>query len=281
MDRIFGSFWRDDQSFPPVSPSFKNIPRNQRQYANENRDVTNKQSLRACYDKICHTLPPIAGVANGAMILQDRMFQNMDFDAMASVLKPKVNGSKYLDEIFSEDTLDFFILFSSITAVVGNSGQSNYIAANMFMTSLAFQRKKRGLPGSVIDISSLVGIGYVERSETFDAEYFSNIGYTNISEQDLHQAFAEAILAGRPEYDESAEIVTGFAPAYADVEIKAQYRHDLKFCHYIIERPGEKKNANQAAVVAVKIQLFAAESRDQVYGILHSKTVISLGLNSY
>lgn len=202
------------------------------------------------------------------MILKDQMFQNMDLDALVDVLKPKVNDSEYLDELFSEDALDFFILFSSITAVVGNSGQSNYIAANMFMTSLAFQRKKRGLVGSVIDISSLVGIGYVERSETFDAEYFSNIGYTNISEQDLHQISAEAILAGRPGYNESAETVTGFAPAYADVEIKAQYRHDLKFCHYIIERPGDKQNSNQAAIVPVKIQLSTAKTKTEVYDIL-------------
>lgn len=234
----------------------------------KNRDITNRQSLHAVYNEICRTLPPVAGVANGAMVLLDKMFDNMELDDMVNVLKPKVEGSKYLDELFPEDTLDFFVLFSSITAVVGNSGQSNYIAANMFMTGLAFQRKKRGLAGSVIDISSLVGIGYVERSETFDAEYFSRIGYTNISEQDLHQMFAEAILAGRPGSHESAEIVTGFAPAYADAEIKAPYRHDLKFCHYIIERPWENQLADQIAVIPVTVQLSTAKTKDQVFDIL-------------
>lgn len=241
----------------------------------QNRDITNKNSLLACYDTICRTLPPIAGVANGAAILQDKLFQNMNLDDMADVLKPKVNGSKYLDELFSEDTLDFFILFSSITAVVGNTGQSNYIAANMFMTSLASHRKKRGLAGSAIDISSLVGIGMVERSDNFDADYFSNIGYTNISEQDLHQFFAEAILAGRPDSEESAEIVTGFAPAYADVEAKGQYRSDLKFCHFIIERPGEKQYANQAAAIPVKMQLSTANTKEQVYDILKGEDLLS------
>lgn len=234
----------------------------------KDRDITNKQSLHAVYDEICRTLPPVAGVANGAMLLRDKMFHNMELDAMVEVLKPKVEGSKYLDELFPEDTLDFFVLFSSITAVVGNSGQSNYIAANMFMTGLAFQRKKRGLAGSVIDISSLVGIGYVERSDTFDAEYFSKIGYTNISEQDLHQMFAEAILVGRPRSQESAEIVTGFAPAYADAEIKAPYRHDLKFCHYIIERPEQSHFIDQEAFIPVTIQLSTARTKDQVYDIL-------------
>lgn len=272
MDQVPGSRWCDYQSSTFVSYFLRNVSKGQSWHANETRDITKKQSLHDCYNEICRTLPPVAGVANGAMILRDQMFQNMDLDDMVDVLKPKVNGSKYLDELFPQDTLDFFILFSSITAVVGNSGQSNYIAANMFMTSLAFQRKKRGLVGSVIDISSLVGIGYVERSETFDAEYFSSIGYTNISEQDLlHQMFAEAILAGRPGNHESAEIVTGFAPAYADVEIKAQYRHDLKFSHYIIERPGEKLNAKQTAIIPVKIQLSTAMTKTEIYKILRGK----------
>ena len=234
----------------------------------KSRDITNKEALHACYKEICRTLPPIAGVANGAMILRDRLFHNMDLDTMIDVIKPKITGSEYLDQLFPKDTLDFFILFSSITSVVGNSGQSNYIVANMFMTSFAFQRKKRGLAGSVIDISSLIGIGYVERSENFDAEYFSKIGYTNISEQDLHQLFGEAILAGRPGSHESPEIVTGFAPAYADAEIKAPYRSDLKFCHYIMERGVEKQYANQVTVDPVKVQLLSTKTKDQVYSIL-------------
>ncbi|KAK4194958.1 KR domain-containing protein [Triangularia verruculosa] len=196
-------------------------------------DITSRDSLQRCYDEINRTLPPVGGVANGAMVLQDILFQKMDLEALTKVLRPKVEGSKLLDEFFHDTPLDFFIIFSSITAVVGNSGQSNYIATNIFITALAFQRRKRRVPGSVMDISSLVGIGYMERSDNFDAEYFANIGYTNISEQDLHQMFAEAILIGRPDSTQSAEIVTGFAPAYADKEIKAQYRNAMLIIHRV------------------------------------------------
>ncbi len=234
----------------------------------KDRDITNRDSLHRAYDEICHTLPPISGVANGAMILIDRTLQNMKLSTMTDVLKPKVDGSKHLDELFSQDTLDFFILFSSMSSVVGNSGQSNYIAANMYMTSLAFQRKKRGLAGSVIDISSLVGIGYVEHSEAVDADYFSRIGYTNISEQDLHQIFAEAMLVGRAGSQECPEIVTGLAPAYADAEIKAPYRSDLKFSHFTIQRSGEKQSTGQGLIIPVKTQLHTAETKAQIFDIL-------------
>ena len=240
----------------------------------KDRDITDRDSLNRAYDEICRTLPPVAGVANGAMILIDRTFQNMQLSTMTDVLKPKVDGSKHLDELFPHNTLDFFILFSSMSSVVGNSGQSNYIAANMYMTSLAFQRKKRGLAGSVIDISSLVGIGYVEHSEAVDADYFTRIGYTNISEQDLHQIFAEAMLVGRPGSQECPEIVTGLAPAYADAEIKAPYRSDLKFCHFTIQRSGEKQDKSQGLVIPVKAQLHAAETKVQVFDILKSSPLL-------
>ena len=266
MDRFTGSYRRYHKSASYAS--FFSVCLYFQRNLEHNRDITHRESLHACYDEICRTLPPVAGVANGAMVLQDKMFQNMHLSTMVEVLKPKVDGSKHLDDLFSENTLDFFILFSSMSSVVGNSGQSNHIAANMFMTSLVFQRKKRGLAGSVIDISSLVGIGYVEHSEHVDAEYFTRIGYTNISEQDLHQMFAEAVLAGRPGSQESPEIVTGLAPAYTDAEIKAPYRNDLKFCHFLIERLGEKHYVNQTAVIAVKTQLSTAISKAEIYKIL-------------
>ncbi|PVH70207.1 putative hybrid PKS-NRPS enzyme [Cadophora sp. DSE1049] len=239
-------------------------------------DVTNRDSLHSLYKQVCQTLPPVAGIANGAMVLKDMLFQNMNYEDMASVLNPKVEGSKYLDELFPQNTLDFFILFSSITAVVGNTGQSNYIAANMFLSSLALQRKMRGLAGSVIDISSVIGIGYVERSDNFDAEYFASVGYTNISEQDLHQMFAEAILVGRPDSLESCEIVTGFAPAYADAEIKAPYREDLKFCHFIRERPREQSGNTLEATLPVRLQLATAKTRDEAYTMLEDSFTVRL-----
>lgn len=88
-------------------------------------------------------MPPIAGVANGAMVLQDTLFENMTFESMTQVLLPEVEGTKLLDELFHHTALDFHIVFSSLTAVVDNRVQSNYIAANMYMVALANQRMSR------------------------------------------------------------------------------------------------------------------------------------------
>ncbi|KAL8774157.1 MAG: hypothetical protein Q9209_001265 [Squamulea sp. 1 TL-2023] len=157
-------------------------------------------------------MPRIGGVANGAMVLSDKMFADMTYESFQNVLKPKVNGSKHLDEIFSGDGLDFFILFSSISALTGQRSQANYAAANNFMVGLALERRARKLPASVIDTGMVIGIGVVTRTE--DSEGISamettlrKLDYMPVSERDLHHLLAEAILAGKS--NESPEIVIG------------------------------------------------------------------------
>ncbi|KZF23885.1 putative equisetin synthetase [Xylona heveae TC161] len=239
-------------------------------------DVTSKESLIQCYEEISKTMPPIAGVAQGAMVLEDSLFDRMSFEALTKVLNPKVIGTQLLDELFYDIQLDFFIVFSSLTGVVGNSGQSNYIAANMFMTALAAQRKKRGVAGSAIAISSVMGIGYVERSEDFTGDYFAKLGYRNISEQDLQQLFAEAILVGRPGCPESSEITTGLEPIYADTHVKAQFREDIKFNHFVMERPGTQNVAGRLSALPVRVQLAETKSKADAISIIKDSFIARL-----
>lgn len=98
-------------------------------------DVTNKQDIVRLHAEISKTMPPIGGVANGAMVLSDGLFAEMSFESMQRVLQPKVDGSRNLDEIFTQE-LDFFLMFSSLSAVIGMPGQANYAAANNVSSSL-------------------------------------------------------------------------------------------------------------------------------------------------
>nr|ALQ32785.1 putative polyketide synthase [Fusarium babinda] len=241
-------------------------------------DITSRDSLDRCLNTIKRTMPKIAGVSNGALIVADSPFNEMTLDGMNKVLRPKVDGSILLDEAFHDEPLDFFIMFSSLTACLGNSGQSNYAAANMFMTTLAFQRRARGVPGSVIDLSSLMGIGHVGRSDLFDADYFRSLGATSVSEVDLHQMFAEAIDVGRPESKQSAEIVTGISPMLRSEleDTKVQYRMDLKFSHFCIEQSCNKGESSVTSQAPVRTQLKSAESRDEATSILLTSFVTRL-----
>jgi ubiquinone/menaquinone biosynthesis C-methylase UbiE len=103
----------------------------------EAMDITDMEAIQMLYDKICARLPPIAGVANGAMVLSDSAFLDMDFESLNRVLRPKVDGSANMETIFRDHDLDFFVMFSSLAAIVGNPGQANYAAAN----NVCFQKE--------------------------------------------------------------------------------------------------------------------------------------------
>ncbi|KAF9697439.1 hypothetical protein EKO04_005132 [Ascochyta lentis] len=178
----------------------------------EAADVTKKQDVVELRERILSTMPAIGGIANGAMVMGNSFFGEMSFDTFQKVMAPKVDGSMNLDTVFSDDDLDFFILFSSISAVTGQQGQANYAAANNFMVGLASQRRARNLSASVIDIGMIIGLGFIQRTDIREGagsteSALHNLDYMPVSERDLHQILAEAVLAGQSQ--DSPEIITG------------------------------------------------------------------------
>jgi amino acid adenylation domain-containing protein len=228
-------------------------------------DITDKRSLADVHDEVRETMPPIGGVANAAMVLRDRSFDNMSFDDFEAVLKPKVDGSRNLDEVFHSDNLDFFVLFSSLACVIGNRGQSNYNSANMFMASLACQRRKRGVPASIIDIGMLLGVGYVARSGDIYEAQLKKYRYMSLSEPEFHHIFAEAIVAGRPESGQSPELITGLEPTDLSKEdMRSPWHRNPRFAHYVYENGDivETKQQTQS-MQSVQGQLRAANNNDE------------------
>ncbi|KAI1344561.1 hypothetical protein F5Y15DRAFT_411391 [Xylariaceae sp. FL0016] len=171
-------------------------------------DVTSRASVRAATQQIAKEMPPVAGVANGAMILIDGLFANKTHAEFDKTLRPKVDGTVFLDEIYNKNDLDFFIVFSSLACVSGNMGQTAYAAANAFMCSLVAGRRMRGLAGSAINMPGIVGLGYLNRDPR-KLDRLKNVGYVNISEWEFYQFFSEAITAGHPDSGMNPEITAG------------------------------------------------------------------------
>lgn len=216
-------------------------------------------------------MPPVAGVANGAMVMEDVQFDNLEFESMERSMKPKVLGSKLLDKAFYDTPLDFFIMFSSISAVFGNTGQSSYAAANMYMAGLASNRQKRGVAGSVIAYSALVGLGYISRSDDITAEYFESLGINLNSETHLHYSFAQAIKEGQAKCRDRAEIITGIGPVVLSDVIRPRFREDIRFSRVNFERSSAQGTLSSGAKASVIGQLQGAGSIEQVEQIITGK----------
>lgn len=235
-------------------------------------------SVRAVYDEISKRFPQIAGVANGALVLRDKLFINTTLEDFEAVMKPKVTGTLNLDQLFPENTLDWFIAFSSIVATTGNTGQCAYTAANMFMKAIINGRRQRGLSGATIDISRVHGVGYVERSA-------KSLGLTKkdlnklhrvampMSESDLHQLFAEAVLASNPNSMRGSDLITGIRTLTSHEAAGVFWAASPRFSHFVHETEvaGGVGKAAVTARVAVKTQLESAKTPEEVVAIIKSE----------
>lgn len=122
-------------------------------------DVGDADSLRAALASIPSELPPVRGVMHAAGVLRDKLFNQMSVDDFAFPLAPKMTGTINLDQATKDLDLDFFVLFSSVSSVLGTGGQSNYGAANSFLDTYAEYRRRQGCPMVAINWGAFAGSG--------------------------------------------------------------------------------------------------------------------------
>ena len=108
------------------------------------QDVTEHVGLEAVVRAIGEEL---AGVFHCAGILDDGILLNQTPERLEGVLLPKARGAWLLHELTRARKLDWFIMFSSTAALLGQGGQGGYGAANAVLDALAAYRRSKGLPG--------------------------------------------------------------------------------------------------------------------------------------
>ena len=80
----------------------------------------------------------------------------------------KVDGAWHLHAAAEELglPLDFFVLFSSISSLMGSPGQSNYASANAALDGLAHYRRGRGLPALSVQWGPWASAGMATEKDT-------------------------------------------------------------------------------------------------------------------
>jgi acyl carrier protein len=159
-------------------------------------DVTDRQALGKLIKKIAATMPPLVGVMHAAMVLDDTVIGNLDADRFRTVLGPKVDGANNLDFVTRGLPLDYFVLFSSVTTLMGNPGQGNYVAANAYMEGLARRRRKEGLPALAVGWGPIIDVGVVARNQRLKSSLQKLTGVSGLRAREgldlLAQALAES-----------------------------------------------------------------------------------------
>ncbi|KAJ2995950.1 hypothetical protein NUW58_g1134 [Xylaria curta] len=241
-------------------------------------DITDRAELEAAKEEITKTLPQIGGVLNGAVVLRDVTIRNMSFEQLSEVTGPKVQGSMYLDQLFKDDDLEFFLLFSSVNSVYGNPGQANYAAASAYVCALAEQRRQRGLAATAIDIGTIFGVGYLEREMSKMLELtISRMSLMHLSEVDFHQIIAESIECGRPGSLVGPELSTGLVPVAANSHDAPVWASNPRFAAFVVHKTKEEgRGGREVAGPTIGDQLKQCTERKDVETVIQGALVARL-----
>jgi phthiocerol/phenolphthiocerol synthesis type-I polyketide synthase E len=122
-------------------------------------DVANPAEMAGVLGRMRDHWGGIDGVIHAAGVAGGGLIQLKTPEAADAVFGPKVRGARVLDALLGDTPLDFLVLFSSITAFVGEMGQVDYCAANAFLDVLARKWASRGRPAVAINWDMWHGAG--------------------------------------------------------------------------------------------------------------------------
>ncbi|XP_048239795.1 highly reducing polyketide synthase ZEA2-like [Haliotis rufescens] len=121
-------------------------------------DVQDISALKSALSELKTSFPmfPLKGVFFWSAVLEDGLLPGMTREKFHTASSPKVAGSWNLHLLTEYLPLHYFVLFSFVTPVFGNAGQSNYSAGNGFMDGLAHVRNKNDV--DVVPLNIMAGV---------------------------------------------------------------------------------------------------------------------------
>lgn len=105
-------------------------------------DVSDRTSMQALVEKARDRFGEINGIIHAAGVAIPGKIESRSLEAVESVFNAKINGVWVLEEIFQDKSLDFFVLFSSLSSLSGGYAV-DYVAANAFLDAYAHYRSAK------------------------------------------------------------------------------------------------------------------------------------------
>ncbi len=159
-------------------------------------DIASASDVSEILAAIALTGLPLHGVIHAAGVLDDGMLAQQSWERFTPVLAPKVNGAWLLHQATRTLPLDFFVLFSSASALLGSAGQANYASANTFLDALAQRRHAEGLPALSINWGAWAEVGMAANLDEREQRRLSSRGMRSISPAVGTQALGALLRAG-------------------------------------------------------------------------------------
>ncbi|AGL16509.1 type I polyketide synthase [Actinoplanes sp. N902-109] len=163
------------------------------------RIVAADLSDRAVVDALVADLPGLTAVIHAAGVVEDAPVTSLTEPALGRVLAAKAVSAWHLHEATADRELQAFVLFSSLSGLLGGAGQGNYTAANTYLDALAAHRRARGRAGVSIawgfwEQRSTIGAGVTDA----DLARLARAGGTMLPVDRALSLFDQALRADSP-----------------------------------------------------------------------------------
>lgn len=99
----------------------------------------------------------------------------MTFEKWQTAVNPKIKGTWNLHAHLPQH-VDFFIILSSLSGIMGNTAQANYCAGNTYEDALAHYRRRQGLAATTLNIGLVTDASHFNEDFTID-DYLRKYGH--------------------------------------------------------------------------------------------------------
>jgi len=110
-------------------------------------DISAEAEVQLLFEKIRHRFVHLNGILHSAGVIRDSLLRHKSWADFNAVIDSKIKGSFYLDQASAALPLDFFVAFSSVSALLGNAGQSDYAFGNAYLDALCHWRAQLSQQG--------------------------------------------------------------------------------------------------------------------------------------
>ncbi|KAJ8062604.1 hypothetical protein OCU04_009128 [Sclerotinia nivalis] len=141
---------------------------------------------------------PLKGVLQLSAVQADENFARLTKEQWDYSLGPKVTGTWNLHHATAGIKLDFFLLFSSMSCVIGLPGQANYASGNSFLDAFVQYRNNLGLACSSVDIGPVADVGFLSDNTSL-LQTATLTGFKTLVEQEMLDSIALSMMAKIPD----------------------------------------------------------------------------------